>query len=199
MAAGGGCHLIMPRDEVALVKREGPKIGIFPFDVKGDPGIDIGKMAQDILVTSFFKRTKLPIVERHKVETLYDEQNRSNMSQRILPVDAIVQGHITAISPSTESRNWLLWQEKYKKLEVVVDIRCIDVRSGEIIFCDKGRAVISSTNNFKVLFIWPVIESDKEVSEEAIRGAIEDFLWYSVDKIAQAVKQIPDWYGEDPS
>ena len=174
-----------------ILDRTGPRLGILPFDVQGAIDRDLGHMAQDILTTAFFEDTDLRLVERAKLAELFAEQKLSRLDRDVLPLEAIVQGHITAISPSKESRNWLLFKTVYRTLEVVVDIRCIDVRTGEVIYSAKGREEITATNELTLLFLWTIMESDKEVSQDAIRGAIEDFLEDSVEGIARVVKDLP--------
>lgn len=173
------------------IERTGPRIGIRTFDVQGSLDENLGVLAQDTLVSAFFRNSSLRIVERDMLEQLFEEQRRSGMDPKLLPLEALVRGKITGMKPSIEERNYVLWQSRYRRLEVAVDLRCINVHTGEVIYAVKDSAVITRTNRLTILFFWTVKDRDEEIGQPEIRDAIEDLVQGSVKNIARAVDRIP--------
>lgn len=176
-------------EETFLPMRSGPRVGILPFEVKGELGEDMGRLAQDILISAFFERTSFPIIERGKLDRLFIEQDIGDGNRNLLPLEAVVQGHITALGPSNESRNYLLWQSQSCQTQVVLDVRCIDVKSGEVLFSGKRSLTIDTSDNLTIIYLWTVHECERDLSEHTLREAIEEFLEYSVDQIEIALKR----------
>jgi len=189
----------------------GPKrrIGVVEFENKTAYGQHrLGQVASDILITELVKSDKFIVVERDKINKIMEEQKFQNSgivdSQtavklgQILGLEAIVVGAVTEFGVRKEGSDYLLAQSKQQVAEVSVDIRVIDVQTGQIILADSGKGI---TKSKKASFLGMGTRGgyDETLEGEALRAAIVKF----VDNISNQLNKKPwsamiaDAYGDE--
>lgn len=168
-------------------KYTGPKrrIGVVEFANKTAYGQGrMGSAASDILVTELTKSGKFIVVERDRMEKLMEEQKFQGQGMtdpatvaqfgRMLGLEAIVVGAVSQFGVKTEGSDYLISQSKQQVADVTVDIRLVDVQSGQVLMADsgKGRAKVK-----KASFLGMGTKGgyDETLEGEALRAAIVQF------------------------
>lgn len=180
-------------------KYTGPKrrIGVVEFENKTAYGQRrLGQVASDILVTELVKSGKFIVVEREKIDKIMEEQKFQQGGfvdpqtavkvGQIMGLEAIVVGVVSQFGVRKEGSDYLLAQSKQQVAEVSVDIRVIDVQTGQVILADSGKGI---TKSKKATFLGMGTKGgyDETLEGEALRAAIVKF----VDNIANQLNKKP--------
>lgn len=197
--------------EKVEAKYTGPKrrIGVVEFENKTAYGQKrLGEAASDILITELVKSGKFIVVEREKLDKVMAEQKLQQQGNidpqtavklgQILGLEAIVVGVVSEFGVKKEGSDYLLAQSKQQVAEVSVDIRVIDVQTGQVILADSGKGI---TRSKKASFLGMGTKGgyDETLEGEALRAAIVKF----VDNIANQLNKKPwsasiaDAYGDE--
>ncbi|MEP0355525.1 CsgG/HfaB family protein [Paraglaciecola sp.] len=112
--------------------------------------------AADMLTTELVKATKLDVFERERMSSILKEQDFGQSGRidpstaaeigRLIGVDFIVTGAITEFGVSTSGGGGGGVNIGKKNFMASVDVRIIDVNTGQIVFADTGTGKKSSTN-----------------------------------------------------
>ena len=177
----------------------GPKrrIGVIDFENKTKYGeARLGNSATDILITELVKSGKFIVVERDKIHKLMEEQklgmtgaidpNTAAKVGRILGLNAIVTGSVSQFGVRTEGSEYIVTQSKRQVAEVTVDIRVVDVETGQVLYADSGKGEAKKTWG-GVLGLGTRGGYDETLEGEALRAAVVQF----VDNIYSQVNQKP--------
>lgn len=199
--------------ETKKVKAEfiGPKrrIGVVEFENKSAYGQGrLGGAASDILVTELVKSEKFIVVERSKMDKIMQEQKLQTQGLtdpqtaakigQIMGLEAIVVGTVSQFGVKKEGSDYLLAQSKQQVADVTVDIRVIDVQSGQVILADSGKGQAKSKKG-SFLGMGTRGGYDETLEGEALRAAIVKF----VDNISNQLNKRPwsamiaDYSGEE--
>src|SRR3990167_2858963 len=97
------------------------------------------------------KTGKFIVVERDKVNKILEEQklgltgtidaNTAAQMGKILGLNAIVTGAISNFGVRTTGSDYLVTQSKRQEASCTVDIRVVDVETGQILLGDSGKGV----------------------------------------------------------
>lgn len=179
-------------------KVKGPKrrIGVVEFENKTAYGQRLGTAATDILVTELVKSGRFIVVERDKMEALMKEQ-KMGLTGAITPqtaakvgqmlgLEAIVTGAVSQAGVKTTGTDFIISQSKKQTAEVTVDLRVVEVETGQILLADSGKGVASSKKR-SMLGLGGRGGYDETLEGDAMRGAIVQF----VDNIISQVSQKP--------
>ncbi len=176
-------------------KYTGPKrrIGIVDFENKSAYGQNrLGSAASDILVTELAKTGKFVVVERDKLQKIFDEQKLQASGAvdartvvrvgKILGLNAIVTGAVSQFGVKEEGSDYLLVASKRQVAEVTVDIRVVDAENGQVLYADSGKGVGKSTKR-NVLGLGGRGGYDETIEGEALRAAIVQFTANVVSQV----------------
>lgn len=187
--------------ETKKVKAEfvGPKrrIGVVEFENKSAYGQGrLGGAASDILITELVKSEKFIVVERSKMDKIMQEQKLQTQGLtdpqtaakigQIMGLEAIVVGAVSQFGVKKEGSDYLLAQSKQQVADVTVDIRVIDVQSGQVILADSGKGQAKSKKG-SFLGMGTRGGYDETLEGEALRAAIVKF----VDNISNQLNKRP--------
>ena len=180
-------------------KYTGPKrrIGVVDFENKAPYGQGrLGNSATDILITELTKTGKFIVVERDKINSLMQEQkfgqsgavdpNTAAKVGRMLGLNAIVTGAVTQFGVDTTGSEYLLTQSKKQTARCTVDIRVVDVETGQILLADSGQGVATSSKH-GILGLGGRGGYDETIEGDALRAAVVKF----VDNIVNQVNARP--------
>lgn len=174
--------------EKVVSKFTGPKrrIGVVEFENKSAYGQGrLGGAASDILVTELVKSGKFIVVERDRMGKIMEEQKLQTQglidSQtavqigQIMGLEAIVVGSVSQFGVKKEGSDYLITQSKRQVAEVAVDLRLIDVQSGQVILADSGKGRAKTT---KASFLGMGTKGgyDETLEGEALRAALVQFV-----------------------
>lgn len=189
----------------------GPKrrIGVVEFENKTVYGQRrLGQVASDILVTELVKSDRFIVIEREKLNKIMEEQRVQQSGTidpqtavrlgQILGLEAIVVGAITEFGVRKEGSDYLLAQSKQQVAEANVDIRVIDVETGQVILADSGKGI---TKSKKATFLGMGTKGgyDETIEGEALRAAIVKFVENIVNQLNKKPwsATIADAYGDE--
>lgn len=166
---------------------KGPKrrVAVIAFDNKTPYGQrELGTAASDILVTELQKTNQFILVEREKIQHILDEQRfqASDLVEpmtvakvgRLLGVSAIITGAVTQFGQKEEGVEAIVYQRRTQKAECTVDLRVVDVATGEIVVADSGRGEAEQTVQSS-LGIGGRASYDSTLAGDALRAAIFKF------------------------
>jgi curli biogenesis system outer membrane secretion channel CsgG len=180
--------LSVDKTERVESKYTGPKrrIGVTEFVNKSAYGQNrLGGAATDILVTELTKSGKFVVVERDRMEKIMQEQKFQSQGMtdpqtaaqvgRILGLEAIVVGAVSQFGVKTEGSDYLISQTKKQVADVTVDIRLVDVQSGQVLMADSGKGQAKSKKG-SFLGMGTKGGYDETIEGEALRAAIVQFV-----------------------
>jgi len=191
--------LTVKETERVKSKYTGPKrrIGVVDFENKAPYGQGrLGNVATDILITELTKTGKFIVIERDKLNSLMAEQkfgqsgavdpNTAAKVGRVLGLNAIVTGAVTGFGVKTTGDEALLYQSKSQVAQATVDLRVVDVETGQILLADSGEGVATSTKR-GILGLGGRGGYDETLEGDALRAALVKF----VDNIVNQVNSRP--------
>lgn len=174
--------------EEVTSKYTGPKrrIGVVEFENKSAYGQGrLGGAASDILVTELVKSGKFIVVERDRISKLMEEQKYQAQGMtdpmtvakigQLMGLEAIVVGSVSQFGVKKEGSDYLLTQSKRQVAEVTVDIRLVDVQSGQVILADSGKGRAKTT---KASFLGMGTKGgyDETLEGDALRASLVQFV-----------------------
>lgn len=192
---------VMSANETQKVEAEhtGPRrrIGVVDFENKSGYGQGrLGTAASDILITELAKTGKFVVVERDKLNKVFEEQKLQASGAidprtavavgKILGLSAIVTGSISESGVKKEGSDYLVVRSKRQVAEVVVDIRVVDVETGQVLYADSGSGRAKSQKR-AVLGLGGRSGYDETLEGKALRAAIVQF----VDNVTSQVNKKP--------
>ncbi|MBU2528119.1 CsgG/HfaB family protein [bacterium] len=162
------------------------KVAVIDFENKTRYGARrLGTSASDILVTELGKTGKFILVEREKIGKIVEEQrlgltgildsNTAIEIGNLLGVNAIVTGSISQFGVKTTASDFVITASKQQVAEAVVDIRVIDVETGEIIYTDSGKGIAKKKAG-SFLGMGTTAGYDETLEGESLRAAIVKFV-----------------------
>src|SRR6267142_1704389 len=171
------------------------RIGVVDFVNKTTYGANrLGTSASDILITELAKSNRFIVVERDKLEHLMAEQKRGMRGAidpstaakvgKILGLNAIVTGAISQFGEETEGSEYLITQSKSQVVKCTVDIRVVDVETGQVLYADSG-AGLARKHSGGVLGLGTRASYDETLEGEALRAAIVKFVNNIIDQVAK--------------
>ncbi|MGD9642254.1 MAG: CsgG/HfaB family protein [Elusimicrobiales bacterium] len=189
----------------------GPKrrIGVVEFENKSAYGQGrLGGAASDILVTELVKSGKFIVVERDRLNKVMEEQKFQSQGMtdpatvaklgQVMGLEAIVVGSVSQFGVKKEGSDYLLTQSKRQLAEVTVDLRLIDVQSGQVIMADSGKGLAKTT---KASFLGMGTKGgyDETLEGEALRAALVQFVTNIASQLNKKAWScmIADAYGEE--
>lgn len=180
-------------------KYTGPKrrVAIVDFENKTAYGKRrLGTAASDILITELGKTGKFILVERGKIKKLLEEQNFQASGHvdsntivkvgKILGVNAIITGSISQFGVKKGGSDYLIVQSKQIIAQASVDIRVVDVETGQILYTDSGKGMARQKTG-KFLGLGTKAKYDETLEGEALRAAIVKFT----DNIVSQINKKP--------
>ncbi len=153
---------------------------------------ELGDSATDILITELQKTGQFILLEREKVQKILDEQRftGSEMAEpataakvgRMLGVQAIVTGSITDFGQKEEGMDTIVYQRRTQVADATVDVRIVDVSTGEVLVADSGRGRAETTITGS-MGLGGRTSYDSTLAGEALRAAIFKFTKNIVDRM----------------
>lgn len=180
--------LSVDETEKVTSKYTGPKrrIGVVEFENKSAYGQGrLGGAASDILVTELVKSGKFIVVERDRMEKILAEQKLQGGGLidpatavkvgQVMGLEAIVVGSVSQFGVKKEGSDYLITQSKRQVADVTVDIRLVDVQSGQVILADSGKGMAKSSKG-SFLGMGTKGGYDETLEGEALRAALVQFV-----------------------
>ncbi len=162
----------------------GPKlrVGVVNFQNKTPSHVlNIGGATADILGTILQKTDHFIVIPQQDMESILEQQSMdasgvidpSTAAQmgKVLGLNAIVTGAITAYSEVEEGQDSLIYKEKKQIARVTVDYRVVDTTTGVQIMADSGQGEYSKTTG-GALGLGSKSSYDTDLRDSALRDAL---------------------------
>jgi curli biogenesis system outer membrane secretion channel CsgG len=175
----------------------GPKrrVSVIKFENKSAFGRGkLGSAASDILTTELSRSGGFIVVSRADTEKIQEEQVFSQSaavnpetaaaSGRILGLNAIVTGSISQFGIKTIGSSFIVGNQKLQQATATVDVRVVDVETGQVLFADSGTGVYE-TKTTEVLGIGNQAGYDETIGGNALRAAIAQFIDNLLDQMTK--------------
>lgn len=170
------------------------RIAVVDFEDKTKYGqARLGSAISDILTTELAKSDIFIIVEREKLQRVFEEQKlqQSGLIQdesvvalgQILGLNALITGSVSQFGMKVEGENALFVQTKRQIAEAVVDIRVIDAQTGKVLYADSGKGTAKKESG-SFLGMGSSAGYDETLGGKALREAILKFVNNIVLKIS---------------
>lgn len=155
--------------------------GLF-YDKENDP---MGKQALDILSAKLASSEKFLLLERNDLAALLEEANRNGQSsQQAIGADYMIIGSITEFGRKTTSQTKVFSASKTQTVEAAVNLRLIDVTTGQIIFSDEGKGAAEITTKSSFVGTGGHAGYDATLSDKAISAAIDQLVENVINKLS---------------
>ena len=167
----------------------GKKIPIVVMDFEArvpGQGWQVGHGASDMLITALVKTKKYKVYERDRLNTIMKEQKLQmsgavDMSTavqigKLVGAKYILTGAVTEFGVAKSGAHGGGWFDVGKKhYRAAVDVRAVNVKTGEIVFADTGSGALKSSA-VSVLGFGGGESYDEKKASESMRMAIEDVM-----------------------
>jgi curli biogenesis system outer membrane secretion channel CsgG len=167
----------------------GKKIPIVVMDFETSVpghGWRVGQGASDMLITALVKTKKYRVYERNRLKSIMKEQKLQmsgavDMSTavqigKLVGAKYIITGAVTEYGVAKSGAHggglFNLGKQRY---ESTVDVRAVNVQTGEIVFADTGTGTLKSTA-VSVLGFGGGESYDEKKASESMRMAIDDVM-----------------------
>ena len=180
----------------------GPKlrVGVVNFQNKTpSKHIGIGEAAADILGTILQKTGRFIIIPQQDVASILDQQalgasgavNPATAAKmgKVLGLNAMVTGAITAYSEAEEGSDYLVYKKKKQIARVTVDYRIVDTTTGIQMVADSGQGVYEKQTG-GALGLGAKASYDADLRDGALRDALTKAM---VNMLPQFERQ--EWSG----
>ncbi len=169
------------------------RVGVVGFDNKTPSRVvGIGDAATDILGTIMQKTGCFIIIPQQDMKKILGQQsfgasgavNPATAAKmgKILGLNAIVTGSITAYSEAEEGSDMLVYQSKNQIARVTVDYRIVDTTTGVQIMADSGQGVYSKKTG-GALGLGSKSTYDTNLRDGALRDALTKAMVNMLDQL----------------
>ena len=152
-------------------------------DSAGDP---LGKQVTDLLSKALTESGAYLVFERPDISRLKDESNLTGVKLNIVGVDALVIGSLTEFGRKTVGQTGFVSSSKKQVAFAKVDLRLVDVSTGQILFAISGAGE-SSTESAATFGFGSQAAYDSTLNDSAIRQAVSE----AVNKLSGEMSSRP--------
>ena len=144
----------------------------------------VAQQAMDILSSKLTQSGKFILLERNDISSVLNELNLNSMSEFNIPSDYLILGSVTEFGRRTEGEVGALSRTKKQIANVTVNIRLVDVKTGQIIYSEEGSAEASSEVG-TVIGMGSQAGYDASLDDKAISGAITKLVSNIIENLTE--------------
>lgn len=133
----------------------------------------LGKQASDILSSRLTSTGKFIMLERPDIQVL--QQESASFEQSKIGADYLIIGSVSEFGRRTESEVGVFSRNKIQIANATVNIRLVDVKTGQIIYTEEASGESRSEAN-QVLGVGQVAAYDTSLDDKAISAAISKLV-----------------------
>ncbi|MBT4860122.1 MAG: curli production assembly protein CsgG [Gammaproteobacteria bacterium] len=135
----------------------------------------IGKQAMDILSTRLTDTGKFLMFERADLSKIKAEQDIAKINSQLVGADYLIVGSVSEFGRTTTSEVGLFSRNKKQKANATVNVRLIDVTTGQIVFSQEGSGEALSEAN-RVFGVGARAGYDSKLDDDALSAAISKLV-----------------------
>lgn len=135
----------------------------------------VGKQAMDILSARLSDTGKFLMFERADLDKVKAEQDIKEINPQVVGADYLIIGSVSEFGRSTTSEVGIFSRNKKQKANATVNVRLVDVTTGEIIFSQEGSGEALSEAN-RVFGVGARAGYDSTLDDKALSAAISKLI-----------------------
>lgn len=135
----------------------------------------IGKQASDILAARLTESGKFLMLERQDLSRIKSEQDLTKITSKAIGADFLIIGSVSEFGRTTVSEVGIFSRNKKQQANATVNVRLVDVRTGQIIFSQEGSGQALSEAN-KVFGVGESAGYDSKIDDDALSAAISKLV-----------------------
>jgi curli biogenesis system outer membrane secretion channel CsgG len=151
------------------------------MDGQKDP---LAEQASDMLMARLVDTGKFLVFERGDLDAVKNEAAVTGNAASLVGVDALIVGSVTQFGRQTEGQTGFLSSTKRQTAAATVEIRLVDVRTGQAFFSTAGSGT-SSVEAGEVAGFGSRAAYDSTLTDKAIGAAISDLTTNVVQKLEE--------------
>jgi len=178
-----------------VTEYKGPKlrVGVVNFQNKTPSRVlGIGEAAADILGTILQQTDRFIVIPQQDMESILSQQrmgatgvvNPDTAAEmgKVMGLNAIVTGAVTAYSEAEEGTDYLVAKSKKQIARVTVDYRIVDTTTGVQLMADSGAGIYSKSES-RVLGMGSKAGYDPDLRDGALRDALTKAMVNMMQKL----------------
>lgn len=178
-----------------VTEYKGPKlrVGVVNFQNKTPSQVlGIGEAAADILGTILQKTDRFIVIPQQDMESILSQQRLGATGMispetaaemgKVMGLNAIVTGAVTAYSETEEGADYLVAKSKKQIARVTVDYRIVDTTTGVQLMADSGAGIYSKSVS-RVLGMGSKAGYDPDLRDGALRDALAKAMVNMMQKL----------------
>lgn len=135
----------------------------------------IGKQASDILAARLTQSGKFLMFERQDLDKIKAEQDLANISSKTVGADFLIIGSVSEFGRTTTSEVGIFSRNMKQRASATVNVRLVDVTTGQIIFSQEGSGEALSEAN-RVFGVGETAGLDTKLDDDALSSAISKLV-----------------------
>ncbi len=151
----------------------------FLLDAKNDR---IGKQATDILSARLAETQKFILLERADLDKLHNEAALANLAKANVGADYLIIGSVSEYGREAVSETGVFSRNKMQKAHAKVNVRLVDVRTGQIVYSEEGSGEALSEAN-TVFGVGEQAGYDSSLDDKALSAAISKLVSNVVENL----------------
>lgn len=144
----------------------------FLLDSKQDR---IGKQASDILAARLAETQKFILLERTDLDKIISEQKLAKLESQQIGADYLIVGSVSEFGRNAVSETGVFSRNKIQQARAKVNIRLIDVSSGQVLYSEEGAGEAQSEAN-TVFGVGASAGYDSTLDDRALSAAISKLV-----------------------
>lgn len=141
-----------------------------------DENLDrIGKQASDILAARLTESGKFLMFERQDLNKIKEEQDLANVTPKLVGADYLIIGSVSEFGRTTLSEVGIFSRNMKQRANATVNVRLVDVTTGQIIFSQEGSGESLSEAN-RVFGVGESAGYDSKLDDDALSAAISKLV-----------------------
>ena len=135
----------------------------------------IGKQASDILAARLTDSGKFLMFERQDLDKIKAEQDLAGITPKTVGADYLIIGSVSEFGRTTTSEVGIFSRNLKQRANATVNVRLVDVTTGQIIFSQEGSGESLSEAN-RVFGVGESAGYDSKLDDEALSAAISKLV-----------------------
>jgi len=144
----------------------------------------IGKQASDILSAKLAAADRFILLERTDIDKINKELRLGNLSNLGIAADYLIIGSVSEFGRKTVSDVGIFSRVKKQEARAKVNIRLVDVRTGQIVYSEEGEGEAFSEAG-TVMGVGSRADYDSTLNEKAIGAAISKLTSNVIENLLQ--------------
>lgn len=142
----------------------------------------VGKQASDILAARLTESDKFIMLERTDLDKINSELKLGNIGSLKIPADYLIIGSVSEFGRKSDSNVGFLNRTKKQTAYAKVNVRLIDIRTGQIVFAQEGagEAFVEAGT---VMGMGKRADYDSTLNDKAISAAISKLVSNVMEKL----------------